>query len=73
MECASKEARRLAEMAFVPISGARVVMLGHGGFLQDISPCAVRIIIVCGDFSGNQQLARLDCILPVWAAVFPWS
>lgn len=71
-ELALRIAQRLAHAGFHPSQGAGLVLLGYSGgaemalgaadYLQRLCPVPLRVITLCGVFSGNHPLERLEAI-----------
>lgn len=74
-ELALKIARRLGLMGFHPSHAARVVLVGYSGggemaigtaeILQQLCRVPVQVITVCGVFSGNGSLERVEDVAMV--------
>lgn len=71
-ELALRIAQRLAAAGFHPAQGAGLVLLGYSGgaemafgaadYLQRLCPVPLRVVTVCGVFSGNHPLQRVEAI-----------
>jgi len=71
-ELALRIAQRLAHAGFHPGQGASLVLLGYSGgaemafgaadYLQRLCPVPLRVITLCGVFSGSHPLERLEAI-----------